>query len=435
MKKINTLLILFLACIFSSSYTQAQQRERLMAYTRYIVPNDSSSFQTSDSTTLSYIGTRPINRAIFQNSYDSSVWWYAPIGHSYELHGLSNLLWSVNNVVQSDTVWNWDSTTNNYYYKSYYTNTYDTAYRWTSRMGNVWDTSVHVWVNSTKEFFTFNSANLETEYITIDWFNNAWDTTLILYNTYNNNNQISTSIRKNINLFFPYYVNSTRTQYSYDALGRIDTILEDTRGNDTTNWVHSSLTVDSFDVNNNMVLSLSQYWNTAGWYNGQLALNTYDANHNLIGYLLQIPDSVGQWINSQQYQATYDSYNMTTSESYITWNTASQNWVPQAGNVVRHYYYELYTPTGIAEIQATGDVRIYPVPAADMLSLDLKWDEAQASTATIYDMTGRKINESTLPYAATYHGYIPVQGLSAGTYTIEIKGASGSISKTFNVMR
>jgi hypothetical protein len=168
-----------------------------------------------------------------------------------------------------------------------------------------------------------------------------------------------------------------------------------------------------------------------------LLTSTYDAGHNQMQYIQQGTDSAGNWINTIRFQYTYDSYNMMTSYIQNGWDTANGgSWKPTAGYRMVHYYYETFNlPSGIAEIAQVGQARLYPVPAADMLSLDITWNEAQPSTATIYDVTGKQQSQFTLPDAATYHGYIPAYTLPAGIYTLQIKGTKGSITKSFNVLK
>jgi len=126
---------------------------------------------------------------------------------------------------------------------------------------------------------------------------------------------------------------------------------------------------------------------------------------------------------------------MRTLYEYDKWDTTGGGqWVTN-GNTY-HFYYELYDlPNGIATIASQADLRIYPVPAADMLSLDVKWQEAQSATATIYDAAGRKYTEWALPNTSSYHGYVPVSALPAGIFTLQIKGNCGSITRSFDVMR
>ena len=109
-----------------------------------------------------------------------------------------------------------------------------------------------------------------------------------------------------------------------------------------------------------------------------------------------------------------------------------------------HYYYETYslprdttidTTLAVAAIRPSGDVRIYPVPATDMLSVDIHWTEPQQATISVYDMMGHMYGTWPTTCTASWHGYIPVTTLPAGTYTMLIRGTSGSIRREFNVAK
>ncbi len=70
-----------------------------------------------------------------------------------------------------------------------------------------------------------------------------------------------------------------------------------------------------------------------------------------------------------------------------------------------------------------------------MLSVDIRWTEAQAATMTIYDISGRKYADYTSPAVASYHGYIPTDDLPAGVYTLSVRGTTSSIVRQFTVVR
>jgi hypothetical protein len=217
-------------------------------------------------------------------------------------------------------------------------------------------------------------------------------------------------------------------------LGRLDTTLYQTLNHGSTIWQNSSLSINTYDSLSDLSLQINYSWDSAGWDTASRILYTYDTRHNNIQYITESFDT-GAWTNSAKYIYTYDSLNNVTTSTQLTWDT-SGTWLPRFGNQVIHYYYAPYAqPTGIATVAPVADIHVYPVPASDMLSVDIQWQQAQDASLTIYDMSGRRYSTWQTGRTAAYHGYIPVSGLPAGMYTMQITGASGSMSRTFNIMR
>jgi hypothetical protein len=436
MKKSTIPLILFLGFVFASLHSHAQQRERLIALDYYTVPYGTHTYVPADSMTYIYSGGRSIDSAwgILQAS-DTTYTWLTRNGNILPLSNLKKQAWNINSQLQTDTTWYWDSTANNYFYKYYNNFSYYSNGLPYMQLTYAWDTSLHLWTGLNKYLKSYDNSGRQVLQVTESWSNNQWDTVSVSSLAYDNNGHTISYLNYN----WPLSHNTTygiRGQYSYDSLGRRDTLVLDQWINNRSIWVHSSRSLFYYDAAGDINLEYIQRWDTAGWHPVLKLQNTYDANHSLTASLEQTVDSTGSWINSQLYQATFDSYNMVTSSVQLYWDVSAGGiWTPAPDYRLYHYYYELYTPSGIAEIQAAGDIRVYPVPAADMLSLDIKWNEAQASTAIIYDMSGRMMSEYQLPNTASYHGYIPVSSLAAGVYTIQIKGATGSVTRHFNVMR
>ena len=88
------------------------------------------------------------------------------------------------------------------------------------------------------------------------------------------------------------------------------------------------------------------------------------------------------------------------------------------------------TTTLVPEVNLN-DVKIYPIPATDFVTADISATNAHATAATIIDMTGRKLYEIDITNETIIQ--LPVSGLSAGMYFVEIITDEGIIKKKITV--
>ena len=430
MKKITYLPIISIILFFAVSSMQAQQRERIIAITNYTtipMPHDSGYFAPIDSYAYTYIGYRLVDSMDAFNYPDSQYIYHHTAGTGYVPTTFRKCVYTPFSKVLADSAWTWDTGTQSYIRAGYDHIDYDSNQLQTYELGQRWDAATQSYVNGGEAFFLSRADGQPVYQIYTTWDTTAYDTTFSNTYTYDaQGRQASYTSR--------YYHNNVphtfTTYFSYDSQGRIDSSL----------MAPSALTVDSYDASGYLSVELSEVWDTTYWRTTGRTVYSYDSLHQHLTSIQMNSDGNGGWVNARRYQATFDSYRNRTWYATNSWDTATHSWYVSGNDHEVYYYYEVYTPdtipSGIAQIAPAGEVRIYPVPAADMLSLDLQWTEAQAATATIYDLSGRKQSQWTLPNTATYHGYIPVSQLAGGAYTLSIKGTSGgSISRTFTIAK
>ena len=431
MKKNLSLLSLVFGFTFISIYTHAQQRERMVAWTYF--RGDTGVYTPADSVTYSYSGSRAID-SIWGSywAFDTLYDWLYNAHTGYILGELQTEVWSPANKLLADTIWRWDTVSRGFIYYEYGGYVYYSSNDSVTTIYQLYDSTLNSWYNSSLWTKVYNGDFYLTNNTSYSWSSGRWDTSIVYSVTYNAANQVLTSTT----YWHSLVINTTsRNSYTYDSLGRLSTTTLQSLPPDTSIWQNVSRTVNTYDSLNNVSSALTQSWKNSAWDTSTISYYTYDANHNLLGYFVQVLDTTDSWINSEKYIFTYDSYNMMTSSTLFDWDSTGA-WSPQEGDEMYHYYYELYSlPTGIVTIAPAGDAHIYPVPAADMLSVDIQWVEAQDADITIYDMSGRRCGEWKTGCTASYHGYVPVAALQAGMYTMQIHGASGTITRSFNIMK
>ena len=472
MKKTLTSILfsLFFILIFSRADAQ-QQAERLVAKSIYL-GSSTHTFQPWDSVFYIYGGNRymdsPLANIFYPTqAYDTAYGWDGGATGSFDTLA-QKILQTYNAAGQmiTDTILNWNDSAQTYFYAWYDTITYNSTGLPLTVVAWRWNTNLNMWVNYWIHESAYDASGRRLEYVELLWDTaaNIWDTSRVSHWTYNGAGQISSEYE----ISNPHLSTGIGFLYSYDSLGRVDstTLLNaadsliwladgleaytyDSLGRltvlsqlipDSTGWENHQRRVYIYNSANDMVLMLNQVSEPSGWTNWIRQLYSYDAYHHDTLDITQ-DTSAGRWINSSRYQAAYDSYGLITWSATTAWDTAGGgSWLPNFEDNMYFYYYQLYTPdttvtTGVATTESQADLRIYPVPAADMLSLDVKWQEAQPATAAIYDVSGRKYTEWQLPNALSYHGYVPLSMLPAGAYILSIKGTSGTISRSFDVMR
>jgi hypothetical protein len=471
MKRTLTSILFSLFLILIASQANAQQQgERLVAESIYL-GSFTHTFQPWDSVFYIYGGNRYMDSPLVNifyptQAYDTAFGWSGGNGGFDTLSQKILQTYDAAGQMVTDTILNWNDSAQVYFYGWYDTITYNSIGLPLTIVAWRWDTTLNMWVNYWIHESAYDASGRRLEYVQLLWDTAAqtWDTSSVIYWTYDAAGQISSEYE----ISTPRIGNGSAFLYSYDSIGRVDstTILSaadsliwvavgmetytyDSLSRltalyqlipDSNGWQNHQRRLYIYNSSSDMVVMLNQVLEPSGWTNWIRQLHSYDAYHHDTLDITQ-DTSAGQWINSSRYQAAYDSYGLITWSATTAWDTAGGgSWVPNLEGDMYFYYYQLYTPdttitTGIATVEAQADLRIYPVPATDMLSLDVRWQEAQAATATIYDATGRKYNEWPLPNTLSYHGYVPLSMVAPGTYILEIKGSCGSISRSFDVMR
>lgn len=431
MKKILPLLFIALFA-FASQYAHAQQ-ERLISFCTYSLPQLGVTYLAQDSLVYRYSGSRAIDSAWGANpAYDTCYRWTFTAG-AYQPQVRYIETFGANGHVSSDTVWNWNTVTQSFDYNYFQLKSY-TANNLAERSDFYQrDITNDKWFLQRSGFKYYNSGNYQIYDIGINW-----DTTTMTYTDTASYNAETRDSHGNVTADTLLSKNGSNWDIyigSFDSAGNETIQLNQHKflPRDSNVWRNSSKTFYTYDASGYLFTDTLLAPDSTGWHNVQIQNFTYDLHHNLTGWITLTADSSGRWSPFKKTIRTFDSYDMITSSRIVTADTSGA-WAPAPGDGWSLYHYELVPVSGIAGI-STGDARIYPVPAADMLSLDLTWPDAHASTVTIYDMTGRSYYSATLPCTASYHGYIPLHGLPAGLYTLRVEGANGAITRTFNIVK
>jgi len=116
-------------------------------------------------------------------------------------------------------------------------------------------------------------------------------------------------------------VDSGQYLYNLDtSLNRYVQLIHDV----DSGWINYLALYYSYDAQHNNDSSILSFWDYLNlqWLNQQLTLNTYDVNNNLLSSTLLIWDSI-QWKNSSQTLSAYDANSNLIHQSQLSWNGSS----------------------------------------------------------------------------------------------------------------
>lgn len=317
------------------------------------------------------------------------------------------------------------------------------------------------WVPSTKTLYTYTSGLMATKIMQV-WTGTGWMTVSKNVYAYYPNNKLQSdqyllwdtmTLHYNANMQKNYFydlatnnlINETdvdlssgapvnTNQYAYIYVGTDLLTKTYTKWNGSI-WVNNSLWTNTYDTTDNKISQQYQTWNdtSMAWVNVTLALYS-----NFTGKLPQTevdkvwnPLSSGSWDYATQVTNTYNSYKQLTTSTSISYDISIPGWEYKLNDPMTRYYYGPYSNVSSVKnvVNNNGDANVYPVPAQGMLHVDIKWNEAQAATIAIYDMSGKVVRQWNAPYGTEYRSGVSVDGMAAGVYTIRISGTEGQIIK------
>ncbi len=141
--------------------------------------------------------------------------------------------------------------------------------------------------------------------------------------------QLDYSIGMDWNSETSQWVNSDKSEYTYDANGNLTVRIYSYWNSGTSQWVNSDLEEYTYDANGNPTVRIYSGWNseTSQWVNSDKYEYTYDANGNPTVEIYSLWNSeTSQWENSDKYEDTYDANGNPTVRIYSYWNSETSQW-------------------------------------------------------------------------------------------------------------
>ncbi len=356
----------------------------------------------------------------------------------------------------NSTLWNFFDSA--YVNTNYRIETFDANNNVTSLIVEYWTGTA--WQLSTNTLYTYNSSNQVTSTIVQSWGGSAWQPVSRDLYSYNTAGKLYLDQYQTWN--GTAFVNSTQKTYYYD--GSNNKINETDQAYVSGSPVYTNQWTYSYSTTNQLLSTTYYSWSGSAWAPVSMISNTYNSAGEMTYTLNSYYNTAtSSFVNSTLHTYTgFTSGLMPTMDAYQTWDTATGVWnnvmqytysyntanqklssVGESWNIVglyefangdpmARYYYESYTPASTFvnnTLLNADDANIYPVPAQNMLHLDVKWAVAQTADITIYDAMGKVVRQWNAPSVTEYNSAVSVNGLADGTYFVKIAGEKNQIVK------
>ena len=360
------------------------------------------------------------------------------------------------------TTWNWVDTSTGYENFLNYIQEFDGNSNITSITYQYW--SGTSWVLSTKTLYTYNSGNQLATMTQQTWggtafvpvsqdaysYNAAGKLYLDVYGTWDALTSVFDQASQKTYIYNPSNTNiinetdeniagtpayTYKYDYTYTSTNKMQNATKSMWNG--TGWVAVSMTTNSYDGFDNLTNWLFQLWDipSGTFINDSLHIYSYASGGTMPQTdILQTWDNTGSgvWNNVMQFANTYNGANQLTSSVGTAWNVVGV-FEHANGDPMAMYYYSTYVP-GVSVKNVTsigGDANIYPVPAQNMLHVDLSWNQPQTATIAIYNMQGSIVRQWDAPATTQYNSAVSLDNLAEGSYFIKINGAEGQVVKQF----
>ena len=420
------------------------------------VSNDGANYVPTDSIAISWSGTNggDINTGLVKfSNYVEYVYNSTTLSYTNAIQAAQTF--DANDNVTATLEQEWIASSSSYrnYYKI--SNTFDASNNMLTSVDQNWDTTGSVWVNSDNYIYTYDgNHNILTE-IYQSWSGSAWVNSDKYIYTYDASNNNLTYIQQSWDAGTSTWTNDYNDINTYTGANKLDINIHQLWMSGA--WVNGDRLINTYDASNNLTDALHEYWDggSSVWHNDYQNVYTFDGSNDQLTNLQQTwDDGSSAWVNgsntiyssfvatlpqlevyttwnsttlifdnANETMLTYNGHNQLTSTYTSTWN-AGGFFQPVSGDQGARYYYEDYT-TSVSNVSNNNcTASVYPVPTKDQLHVSITWNEPQAFSIEIMDMSGRIVNTRQMPVCTSYDGNITLGNLPEGNYIMKMTGTS-----------
>lgn len=222
-----------------------------------------------------------------------------------------------------------------------------------------------------------------------------------------------------------------KTNYSYTG-DVVTSTVEQVWNGTSGDWVNVTRT-DYFYSGKNLDGMEEFTWNGSNWLQSKKNIYTYDAQGNKLSDLTQKwKQSDNAYVNFKEEDYSYNVYNQPVEITTYTW--INNSWQHAEEDAQLRFYYDF--PTAVEDVSLTNNsLRAYPMPATNVLNLDIRFSQPQDFTVAIVDMQGRVVRQWAEQPQLQYNRSIPVTDLVMGSYFIKVTGERSQLTERLLIVR
>ena len=246
--------------------------------------------------------------------------------------------------------------------------------------GNIIEVVVQIWDSGWQDYFrmefTFDDNNYLLSQLEQE-FQNGWQNNVLYTLTYDEET-LTQMLKENWNS--ASWENNEKETYTYENENLTETLVEGWLG---AGWTSSLKFIYQFDVFDNQIEALKQYYYFEDWLNEYLVVSEFDINNNLI---LQTTQNwlMEDWTNSFLSSITYDEESNILEALEQTWDT---EWI----NSELYTYEYSNVNSNNEELQLVGDkISNYPNPFNPSTTISFNYPLKDAKLE-IYNIIGQKV--------------------------------------------
>ncbi len=279
------------------------------------------------------------------------------------------------------------------------------------------------WADDAKDICTYNASGNILSKLQQSLIGSSWVNTHNSLYTYTGNN-LTTALVQFWNMTSASWTNMSRTTYTYNTGDQLtDAVNEDwiagawQNSTKLTNHIYSGVDLISHEI---------LAWDvTTSTFNPLQKTNfTYNAAHDVTNAaILYWNNATASWGNIMKIDYTYDAHRNKLTEISMIWDAGSATWK----NDTKTLNYYTTGTVGVYEPADRSDIRVYPNPATESITVSIPGSEA--STLIITDLSGKTVL-SNEPEKAD-HLSIDLHALEPGIYFMELKHEQGSVRAKF----
>ena len=276
----------------------------------------------------------------------------------------------------------------------------------TLSVNQTWAVAANTWTNSTRTTITYTASKPLVMTYEL-WTGSGWQNWAKYFFTYDNSlNLVSQTYQSWTS---GAWVNGNLYTFTNNAGGNPTQTLAQSWVSAASTWSNSTRTATTYTANKPLTM-IDELWDGSAWKNWNRSDFAYDNNLNQLSQTYQNWNN-NAWINTTIYSYTNNASGNPTLTIAQNWISAASTW--SNSTRITSTYLNIPVATGIEQHATEGDIKAYPLPAADLLYIDLN---ENTGSYVISDINGKQVLCATL---TRENNAINVSSLSQGIYFLK----------------